>query len=275
MRSVWLSGVVVVGLVIGAASAGGGPVPASLQAAREALGGEKRLRAVKALLLQGTSQSLNAGSGQMLPAQPFEIRIVFPDHYLRLSANPMIFMRNGFAGDRLIDEWKPANPEVRMSKTPQPDQMQKSRAECARFMLGIMAATQTPLRLDVKAAGSGAGGGGDTLLVTGPEGFSVSLDLDPQSRVPLRVRYQNDQMHFPRTGQAAADPALRGTVPPPERAEDTFIFDDRRPVDGVLMPHRIREVSRDITFHDWRFEKIVINPPLTTQNFDAGSPATR
>jgi len=23
------------------------------------------------------------------------------------------------------------------------------------------------------------------------------------------------------------------------------------------MPYRIREASRDITFHDWRFEKIV------------------
>jgi hypothetical protein len=238
-----------------------------LQAAREALGGEARLKQIKTLILAGTWQQLDVGSGRLMPPKPYEVRLILPDHYLRLASSAFARLRAGFAGDRLIYEWKPGGPQVKMSIQVPDDQLSKEQAAGARLMLGLLAETQTALRLNAHAPSDARLS--DTVDLSGPNGLAFALDLDGASHLPIRVRYR-DLMSFPASGNTTQSGSTTvGTLPAPEPAEVTLSFEDRHQVEGVGLPSRVRQLARDVVFQDIRFEKISVNPSLSLQEFES------
>jgi hypothetical protein len=232
-----------------------------LRAARGALGGDERIATVKRLVLRGSLRTLDGGSGRQQDARPFEIRVIRPDHYLRLASNPMIRMRYGFTEDHVIFEWKPLSPQTRMSMQVPEDALQRQHADCARLMLGLLAETQTAIRLEADPGSTAT-----SVQLTGPENFAATLDLDPVSHVPLRVRYQSERS-FPQA-QPAQSGAMRGVVPPPERTEIVLAFDERQTTDGVSVAHHITESARGFVFQEIRFDSVLVNPALTAKDFE-------
>ena len=79
-----------------------GEAAAVLNAAREALGGEKRISSIKTIVASGANA---AASGRQPRSHPFEINIELPDKYVRTDEIPARESgpnSRGFNGDGLI-----------------------------------------------------------------------------------------------------------------------------------------------------------------------------
>jgi hypothetical protein len=84
--------------------------------------------------------------------------------------------------------------------------------------------------------------------------------------MPLRVRYRDDLwIAEPITPeQIAAGRPARGRV---EDVEVVITFEDRRLVDGLMLPHRIVRTVKGVTWEDVRFDSIKVNPVFTGADF--------
>src|SRR4051812_41743160 len=111
--------------IVVAAAQGVPPDPAAILAAtRDALGGEKRLSAVKSIVATGRTQQIRGNN--LVPIE-FEIDIELPDKYVRkdeIPAQESGPSTNGFNGDALIQ-----------TKTP------TIKQDFARLMVGMFAAS--------------------------------------------------------------------------------------------------------------------------------------
>jgi hypothetical protein len=59
-----------------------------------------------------------------------------------------------------------------------------------------------------------------------------------------------------------------GGLPPLEEIEVTMRFEDRRSVDGLLLPLHVVTEARGVLLADLRFDEISVNQPLTERDFD-------
>jgi hypothetical protein len=149
------------------------------------------LKDLKTLVLRGSWQQLDAGSGRLMPAKPYEIRVIVPDHYLRLASTVFARLRSGFAGDRLIYEWKAQGPQVKMAMRVPDDQIKTERAQYTRLMQGMLPETQTVRYQDLVSfpvAGGAASGS-----MPPPESVEVTLTFEDRRMVdgfslPFRIR---------------------------------------------------------------------------------------
>jgi len=226
----------------------------ALASAREALGGA-HVAGVKSLLLQGESQALNLANSQMSPPTLLEIRVLLPDHYLRIDMTETIERRSGFSGGTVLNAIKPLKPDVNVSGSWGPEQIKTERYTIARLILGLLA------RGDVLQGLRPAAATGNTITFEAPEGFVATLELDGPTRVPVRLRYRSFVRFPPPGGQPIMGP------PPGTDADVTIAFSERRAVGGVLLPHRITTTAKEFTLSDLRFHKIVVNPGFTREDF--------
>jgi hypothetical protein len=105
--------------------------------------------------------------------------------------------------------------------------------------------------------------------------FTGTLDLDPTTRMPVRFRHR-----------ARVNPREPGTVirrfepgaPPPglgpgpadnsvPEAEVTMAFEDRRDVDGFLLPFRVTSSAKGVVLEVLTFDAIAVNPRFSDDDF--------
>lgn len=227
---------------------------AALASAREALGGVQVAK-VKSLLLQGESQALNLANSQMSPPTALEIRVLLPDHYLRIDLTETIERRAGFSGETVLNAIQPRKPDVNVGGSWGPEQVKIERHAIARLILGLLARTDMVQGLRPAAAS------GDSITLEASDGFKATLDVEASTHVPLRLRYRAAVRFPPPAGQPMMGP------PPSTDAEVTVAFSERRPVEGVSLAHRITTTARDLTLADLRFHRIVVNPGLRPEDF--------
>ena len=243
--------------------------PASeLAAARAVIGAPAALEALKSLVLEGTIQNLSHNTGTLGPKERLEIRILLPDHYLRVVRGTRVVRTYGFSGTTSLRGMRPVAPgPFTVRSAPDPDAVDAERATLARLMLGIAADTGKVFPIQFRAGS--AREGVRALEASGSDGFAARLDLAPESRAPLQVRYE-DEVSFPVAGGTERNVgyARVAGMPPRENAEVALVFEDRRLVGGLRLPHRIRRVARGVTFEDITLERIVVNPPLTAKDFE-------
>src|SRR6478672_3808362 len=82
----------------------------TLLKAREALGGEKKLSAIKTIVAQGQTRQIR---GENLVPIVFEINIELPNKYSRRDETPAVesgYSTAGFVGDELIQLPQPTTP---------------------------------------------------------------------------------------------------------------------------------------------------------------------
>lgn len=230
------------------------PPEAALASVREALGGA-HVAEVKSLLLQGESQALNLANSQMSPPTLLEIRVLLPEHYLRIDMTQTIERRAGFSGETVLNAIKPLKPDVNVSGSWGPEQIKTERYTIARLILGLLARTDMLQGLRPAAANA------NSIAFEAPDGFAATLELDPSTRVPVRLRYRSFVRFPPPAGQPIMGP------PPGTDADVTIAFSERRAVGGVLLPHRITTTAREFTLSDLRFHKIVVNPEFAREDF--------
>jgi hypothetical protein len=226
-----------------------GPV---LAAAREALGGDRALAAVKTFIATGRTRQLR---GDNLVPIEFEIACELPDKYVRrdeFPAQDALPVVNGFHGANAMGS----------SKT--------TREEFARLMLGVFAAPPAafPLTFTYAAEAEAPEGKADVLAVAGPENFAARFVVQRETHMPVMLLWQ---------APAPGGPGARGTPPPgagrgaaPAPVDHRVYYADYRAVNGgVKWPFRIRHAVAGTTIEETTFDRVSINAKIDPKKFDA------
>jgi hypothetical protein len=265
--------IVAASMVIAAPShpAGQGPDPAAmLRAARDAMGGDAKVRALKGLRLTGTEwSSQHVRGGYTLDIEEaYELRIALPDRFLEISLFPSIRpseIRKGFVGNETISSMggQSTNPAGDATYV---------RKKAAEFLLLLLARTEPWGGLTFEPQGS------NTLQARGLDGYAARLEFDPDTHLLSKLIYrQRRQVRTPNTilrrGQPAAPRGASGggaggaaSSDLPE-VEIAITLNDRRQAGGILLPHRITTTAQNIVLWELRFERIVVNPTFTEADF--------
>jgi len=225
---------------------------ASVASAREALGGEKRLAAVKTFVISGRTRQVQ---GDNLVPIEFEISCEVPDKCLRrdeVPARESGLTTSGFNGDALIQ--LPAPPAGAPGRGPAPPQASVQRIntvkqDFARWWLGMFAASFSSFPVTFTRAGQAEApqGQADVLDVKGPAGFVARLFILKDSHLPIMLSWE---------GQAQG-----------KSIENRLYYADYRDVDGLKLPFRLRRAVGADTTEETNIDRFRINTRIDARKF--------
>jgi hypothetical protein len=263
--------------------------------ARTALGGDERLRAVKALDVRGDFKRM---AGQMTIDGDLQIRLELPDKLRRdedLSlpgGGPTMVRTEVLNGNTVWDEnsggamffgrfgrgnagagqpgGRDAGARGRAIDPAQLEEAQRRarQTDLARFALIWLLSADNVAWIGTAEAPDGKA---DVLEVTPPAGPVVRLFLDATSHMPLMLTWQGaaPQLMAARRGGRGA----RGDAPPdapsgpPPQATLRVTLGDYKAVNGVMLPHLITRAVNDMTIEEWTIRSYRIDPSFRSDVF--------
>jgi hypothetical protein len=198
---------------------------------RRALGGERKLAAVRTIAATGRSTRVNGETS--LPSTDFEMAIEFPDKYMRKDVlatmgSTTISRTSGFNGDGLIEtiDTPPSMPGMVVFRGPggpaggpggvaTPEQMAAARKaslaatrqDFAQLALGMFAASFDvyPLQFSDAGRAESPDGKADVIGVQGPDDFAMRLFTDADSHLPLMLSWMGKEpLQLTQNGRGAA-----------------------------------------------------------------------
>ena len=274
-----------------------------LAEAREALGGEKRLSAVKNFVVTGRTRQVR---GDNLVPIEFEIAVELPDKYVRKDEVPAQESgptSSGFNGDALIQVPAPPPPPPPAAgraggpAAPTAEQLEagrKARAiavkqDFARLTLGMFAGSFSsyPLTFTYVGQAEAPQGKADVVEAKAPN-FTVRLFVNSQTHLPIMVSWQPPARPAgPGRGgmppPGGTTPPAQGTPPPlpmPGQAgragggppaapvEFRLYFADYRDVGGLQWPFRLRKATGTETTEETTFDRFRVNTKIDPRKFE-------
>jgi hypothetical protein len=239
-----------------------------LAAARQALGGEQTLAAVKTFVATGRTRQIRGNN--LVPIE-FEIDCELPDKFVRkdeIPAQDTDLTVTGFRGDELIQFPPPApgrggGPGAGGRGGPPPAQQRLTtiKQDFARLMLGVFASSFPgyPLTFKYVAEGEAPEGKADIVEATGPPSFAVRLVVQQSTHLPVMLMWQ---MPGPPAGG-------RQGQEPPKPADYRMYYADYRTVSGIKWPFRIRRAVAGETIEETTFDRVNINVKIDPRKFEA------
>jgi hypothetical protein len=251
-----------------------------MSSAREALGGEKKLSAVRTFTATGRTRQVRGNN--LVPIE-FEINCELPDKFVRkdeIPAQDTDPTTRGFNGDTLIQFPPPGagrgggRPGGPPPGAPPPAAAPgraggpppgggrgpggpvrpiiAAKQDFARLMLGMFAASfpSVPLTFKYAAVGEAPEGKADILDVAGPDNLSMRFIVQRDTHLPVMLMWS-----APAPGQ-------------PAPAEQRMYFADYRDVDGLKLPFRIRRAVGADTIEETTFDRFRINPKIDPRKFE-------
>jgi len=227
----------------------------AFRAGRQQLGGEASIESLRAVVMKGLARTTDERGAPVV--RNVEIRVLLPGHYLRVETADGFERRTGFAGRELLSEVMNGSSVERPPEDMVPGLVRAERFRVARLLLGSMLTTSADLWLSFRWAARYGEMSRDTIgtvatLDTGAPPVLEVVAKQFYSRlylnnrfVPLRVDYEAG-----------------------EQTAISIAFGDRRPVGGLLWPHRITTTRDGETIDDLFLEEIEVNPPLTAEAFE-------
>jgi hypothetical protein len=282
-----------------------GPI---LAAARQALGGDKKLTAVKTFTASGRTKLVR---GENLVPAEFEIFVELPDKYVRkdeVPAQETGVTAAGFNGDDLVQD--PPPPPVPMPppgaagappgppRNPSAARVTALKQDFARLALGMFATSFSayPLTFTYVGEAEAPQGKADVIDAKGPNNFTLRLFIAKDTHLPVMVSWQGAPPGRGGRGMpgaqvapgAQAAPATRGAEPAPgargaESAtgargaeggpgtppENRIYFADYRDVDGMQFPFRLRRAVGTDTIEETTFDRFKVNAKIDPKRFEA------
>ena len=249
--------------------------PKALAAAREALGGEKRLSAIKTFVATGRTQQVRGNN--LVPIE-FEIVCELPDRYRRtdeIPAHESGPTSSGFSGDDLIQAPVAASlpfpaPGRGPAAPPTPEQQDAARRarvasvkqDFVRLTLGMFAASFSsyPLTFTYVGKAEAPQGQADVIDVkSGQPNFALRLFVNSETHLPIMVSWK----------APAGGPAARGgSAGPGSEIENRLYYADYREVDGLRWPFRLRRSAGADTVEETTFDRFRINAKIDARKFD-------
>lgn len=224
------------------------------RAGRLQLGGEASIESLHAVVMKGLARTTDERGAPVV--RDVEVRVLLPGHYLRIETADGYERRTGFAGRALLSEIRSGSSLERPPGDMTEGLVRAERSRLARLLLGSMLATSSDLWLSFRwAARSGEMSrdviGTVSTIDTGAPPVLEVVARQFYSRLHLSNRFVPLRVDYEAGGQTAI----------------SIAFGDRRPVDGLLWPHRITTSRDGETIDDLFLDEIVVNPPLTEEDF--------
>jgi hypothetical protein len=253
-----------------------GEAAAALTAARDALGGEKRISAIKTIVASGRTRQLQ---GDNLVPIEFEISIELPDKYVRTDEIPARESgpnSRGFNGDGLIQVGDapgggprrggpPSAPPARAGATgdkpqapegtagrpggpggdagrgpagPPPSPTIPVKQDFARLTLGMFATSYSSYPLSFGHAGQAEApeGKADVLDVKGGGNFSARFFIDSKTHLPLMLSW---------TTPPNLVPVVAGQKPPANLPPGSVTFETPMPPPDSATPEEKKQFEAD------------------------------
>ena len=270
-----------------------------LAAAREAAGGDAKLRAVQSLSVSGKTKRqarVNfGGSGEqtVVRESEWDADFLLPDKYLRKETSEafggnFVTVTTGFNGDGLIAAMEstaemPMMPQGGGQQGDPAARMRRLRQDFARQWLAWLFEMPAASGVTLKHACTDTVGSStaDVVEASGPDDFKAQLLIDQQTHRLLRVRYRTTmptgmRMQFGGPGGGGPPPggegrAMQGPGPgagePPREIEVEVNYSDFRPVDGVTLPFKFTRSTNGQVNEETELKKAKINPSLKADKF--------
>ena len=227
---------------------------AVLSAAREALGGEKRIAALKTIVASGATQQLQ---GDNLVPILFEINVELPDKYVRTDEIPARESgpnSRGFNGDALIQSGDAAGQPRRGGPPPSGPASPAPAAapspggglgptlpvkqDFAKLTLGMFATSFSSYPLSFSHAGQAEApeGKADVLDVKGAGNFTARLFIDSKTHLPLMLSW---------TTPPNLVPVVAGQKPPANLPPGSTTFETPMPPPESASPEAKKQFESD------------------------------
>lgn len=273
-----------------------------LAAARQAMGGEKKLSAVKSFTATGRTRQVR---GDNLVPIEFEIFVELPDKYIRKDEIPAQESgpnASGFNGDELLQDPPPATAMPELARRAR---IATLKQDFARLALGMFAGSfpAYPLTFTYVGQAEAPQGKADVLDGKGPDNITLRFFINSDTHLPVMVSWQPPAGRGgpPMAGRgpagapagpppsAPAAPSAPvapppGTTPPaggaaPPRAggppaaaaprpEFIVYFADYRDVDGLQLPFRLRRATGTETTEETTFDRYRLNAKIDPRKFE-------
>jgi hypothetical protein len=231
-----------------------GEAAAALSAAREALGGEKRISSIKTIVASGATRQLQ---GDNLVPILFEINIELPDKYVRTDEIPARESgpnSRGFNGDALIQSGDAPGPGAgarrggpppsapaggggaRAGSPPSPTTPVKQ--DFVKLTLGMFATSFSSYPLSFGHAGQAEApeGKADMLDVMGPGNFSARFFIDSKTHLPLMLSW---------TTPPNLVPVVAGQKPPANLPPGSVTFEAPTPPPESATPEQKKQFEEE------------------------------
>jgi hypothetical protein len=275
-----------------------------IAAAREALGGENKLAAVKTVVATGRTRQVR---GDNLVPIEFEIDIELPDRYVRkdeIPAQESGLTISGFRGEELLQFPAPSPPPARAGGPPPPTAEQLAAAgrmrlntvkqDFARLMLGMFTGSSPVLPLTFTYVGKAEApqGKADVLDVKGPAGpgaLAARLFVHADTHLPIMLTWIAPPSPAASASRGPTPPSRGGMPPstaasasqgpsppgspaasagPPSPPESRLYFGDYREVSGLQLPFRLRRALGPDTVEETAFDGYKINVKIDPKKFE-------
>jgi hypothetical protein len=263
-----------------------------LAQARQAIGGEARLKAVTSLSLKASERRTSrlvyvtpAGAERLDNREmqsDVEIQIALPDRYV-LTRTPVGGVGqhfSGILGGRLIAEISSMGEITPTLFIGGPDfvaQVATRRVrELLRYVLAwlLMAPDQYNVQFSDAGEADTANGRANVLDAKGAYDFAARLFFDKQTHHLLMLNYQEPPRQAPAADAPAPqtrppekdEPLFRSIEGPPTSSRNRQIrLADHRPVDGIMLPYHMTIDEGSV--QEWRVSRFKVNPALNWKRF--------
>ncbi|MEW6126206.1 MAG: hypothetical protein AB1757_04015 [Acidobacteriota bacterium] len=269
-----------------------------LTQARQALGGEAKLKAVQSLSCTGKFRRILAPNAPEMEGE-FEMEFLFPDKF-KLTENltmmggaAHITRIGGFNGNELLEDQSSSGSGVVVMRRPGSDD-EKAKAQrlrvmkndYARNLLAWLLTVPDAYQIEFTYAGEAEApeGKADVIEARGADGFAARLFLDQKTHQPLMLSYrgfapkimvrtesfqagsQEEAHKRAKEIEKQAD-AAKATPEKPNEIEIQIFYTDYRAVDGIWLPHKITRATNGAVSEETEIAKFKINPPLKAEKF--------
>ena len=266
-----------------------------LAQARNAIGGDAKVRAVQSLAVAGTFRRV---LGPQMPESSgdFEMEVLLPEKYKRtenmslMGGAAQVTRIDGFNGEQAFYDTSSSGGMVMIRRPGDNDpnrqtaQLRSMKADVARNLITWLLFVPDSYQIEFAYAGEAESpeGKADVLDVKGANGFAAKLFLDKQSHKPLMLSYRAvlPRMVMRAGGEAGSREDAENRLKEIEKeahaeaakmaaqeSEIQLFLSDYRSVDGIQLPHRIsRSVNGEVN-EEWEVKKFKINPPLKAEKF--------
>lgn len=268
-----------------------------LTQARNALGGDAKIKVVQSLTASGKfRRTLGPQAPEM--SGEFDLEFLLPDKFKRtenmtlMGGAAQATRIEGFNGDQMFFDTSSRGGGMIMMRRPggddpkaQASQLRAMKADVTRNLIAWLLIAPDSYQIQFTYAGEADSpeGKADIVDAKNADGFAARLFLDQKTHQPLMLSYKAVVPKvFMRTMQAPnkedaekkAKEMEKQTTDEIAKAQQTaqeseiqIFYSDYRPVDGVLLPHRIsRSVNGEVS-EEWEMSKFKINPPLKAEKF--------
>jgi hypothetical protein len=270
---------------------------ALLSEARQALGGEANLKAVQSLVVSGKFRRILGPQAPEMSGE-FDLDFLLPDKFKRtenltlMGGAAQATRIEGFNGEQTFFDSSSSGGGMMMMRRPggddskaQATQLRALKADVTRTLIAWLLTVPESYQVQFTYAGEADApdGKADIIDAKNADGFVARLFLDKKTHRPLMLSYRTVMPKMVmRSVQATskeegekrskelekqAQDEIAKARQNAQESEVQIFYSDYRPVDGILLPHKVsRSVNSEVA-EEWEMTRFKINPPLKAEKF--------